>query len=98
MRVRREDEERQKKILEERYRMWNDHEQNVITQLIELCKKPEFAFAAFDNEHLPEEFDGSVKPDFLIAFINQYVVFDAKASRSENFQNSITTNVKKTAE
>ena len=97
-RVRREDEERQKKMIEERDRMWNDHEQNVITQLLDLCKKPEFAFPAFDNDHLPEEFDGSVKPDFLIAFLNQYVVFDAKASRSENFQNYITTNVKKTAE
>lgn len=98
VRVRREDDERQKRMLEERDRMWNDHEQNVLTRLIELCKKPEFSFAAFDNDHLPEEFDGSVKPDFLISFLNQYIVFDAKASRSENFQNYITTNVKKTAE
>ena len=98
VRVRREDEDRQKRMIEERDRMWNDHEQNVLARLIELCKKPEFAFTAFDNDHLPEEFDGSVKPDFLISFLNQYIVFDAKASRSENFQNYITTNVKKTAD
>src|SRR3989344_3967156 len=98
VRVRREDDERQKKMLEERDRLWNEHEQKVILQLLELCKKPETSFAGFDNAHLPEEFDGSVKPDFLIAFLGQYVIFDAKASRSENFQNYISTNVKKTAE
>jgi len=96
MRVRREDEERQKKILEERDRMWNDHEQTVVAYLADLCSKPEYAFQAFDNTNLPGEFDGSFKPDFLIEFLGQYIIFDAKISRSENFQNYISDQVKKT--
>jgi hypothetical protein len=69
----------------------------VIHELKELCAQPEHAFASFDNTNLPDGFDGSLKPDFMISFLNQYVVFDAKVSRSENFQNYIATNAKKTA-
>ncbi|HLC75650.1 MAG TPA: hypothetical protein VJB82_00825 [Candidatus Peribacterales bacterium] len=98
MRIRHDDEERLQKMLEERDRLWNDHEQNVLASLIDLCKKPETSFAWFDNKNLPDGFDGSVKPDFMIAFLKQYIVFDAKVSRSDNFQNYISTNVKKTAE
>jgi hypothetical protein len=96
-RIRREDEERQQRELEERDRMWNEHEQSVISYLSDLCSKPEFSFSSFENTNLPEGFDGSFKPDFLIDFLGQYVIFDAKVSRSDNFQNYISDQVKKTA-
>ncbi|MDA1208734.1 MAG: hypothetical protein O2904_01735 [bacterium] len=95
-RVRREDEERQQSIMEERDRQWNEHEISVASLLRDLCKKREFQFDGFDNTNLPNGFDGSFKPDFLIEFLGQYIIFDAKVSRSDNFQNYVTTQVKST--
>ncbi len=88
-----------KKIAEdERDRLWNDHEVTVISALTDLCKQPHLQFRAYSNNHLPEDFDGSLKPDFLIDFLGQYVVFDAKVSKSQNLQTYIDDQVKKTAE
>ena len=97
LRVRREDEERKARELAERDRTWNDHEQNVIALLGDLCKKPQFGFETYDNTNLPEGFHGKLKPDFMIGFLNQYVVFDAKVSRSQDLQNYVKDAVKKTA-
>jgi len=97
-RVIREDEERIQQEIEERDRMWNDHENNVHSLLSSLCKMQEHSFDSFDNNNLPEGFDGSLKPDFLIEFLGQYVIFDSKISRrADNIQTYITDNVKKTA-
>lgn len=96
-RVRREDEERRARELAERDRMWNEHEQAVIFRLTELCKKPEFGFTCYSNNDLPPGFDGSLKPDVLIEFLSQFIVFDAKVSHSENFSNYVRDQVQKTA-
>lgn len=96
-RVRREDAERKALELAERDRLWNEHEQNVIARIQELCKRPECGLRCFDNVHLPEGFDGSFKPDVLVEFLGQYVIFDAKISRSENFANYVRDQVQKTA-
>lgn len=96
-RVRHEDEERQRKDLEERDRQWAEHEMNVIALLTELCKKPQHAFVSYDNNNLPEGFHGNLKPDFLISFLDQYVIFDAKISKAMNLQVYIDDQVKKTA-
>ena len=98
MRVQREDEERLRMEEEERDRIWNDHEVNVIAQLRELCKRPEYHFTCYDNADLPAGFDGSLKPDFLIEFLGQYVIFDAKVSKAKNLQTYIGDAVKKTAD
>ena len=95
-RVIREDEERKKQELEERDRMWNEHEHVVVSQLTDLCAKPQLKFTTYDNTNLPDDFDGSIKPDFLIDFLGQYIIFDAKISRSDNFQNYIKTQVQST--
>ncbi|MCD6109857.1 hypothetical protein J7J83_03815 [bacterium] len=97
-RVRREDEERDKKEKEERDRMWAEHEKNVKYQLSELCKLPEYNYQTYDNNNLPDGFGGKFKPDFMIEFLGQYVIFDAKVSRSDNLQNYVSTNVKSTIE
>ncbi len=97
LRVRREDEERQKQLIEERDRMWGEHEENVQALLTELCKKPETAFESFSNTNLPAEFDGSLKPDFMIEFLGQYIIFDAKVTRSQDVNVYIKDQVKKTA-
>lgn len=96
-RIRREDEERVQKEIEERDRMWNEHENAVISTLNEICRSPEYNFKTFDNTNLPEGFDGSLKPDFMIDFLDQYIIFDAKSSRSDNLQTYLNDNVKKTA-
>lgn len=97
-RVIREDEERLQVQEEERDRLWNDHENDVIAVLNDLCKQPHLQFSTYSNNNLPEDFDGSLKPDFLIDFLGQYVVFDAKVSKAENLQIYIDDQVKKTAD
>ncbi|MBT4936457.1 hypothetical protein HON22_00920, partial [Candidatus Peregrinibacteria bacterium] len=96
-RVRREDEERLEKLEEERNRIWNEHENVSIAKMKEVCIKPELTFSYFENTSLPETFDGSLKPDFLVEFLGQYIIFDAKMSRSANLQNYIADQVKSTA-
>ncbi len=87
-----------KRAEEERDRLWNDHENTVVSTLIDLCKQPHLQFRSYTNNNLPEDFDGSLKPDFLIDFLGQYVVFDAKISKAQNLQTYIDDQVKKTAE
>jgi cob(I)alamin adenosyltransferase len=79
-RIRREDEEEQKKVLEQKTKIWNEHENLVISRLKEVCQKPEVGFNFFENTNLPPEFDGNFKPDFLVEFLGQYIYFDAKFS------------------
>ena len=96
-RVIKEDEDRLKKESEERDRMWAEHEIKVVSHLTDLCNQPQFAFSSYDNNNLPEGFHGSLKPDFMIDFLDQYVVFDAKVSEAKNLQIYINDQVKKTA-
>ncbi len=97
-RVIREDEERQKQALETRDRIWAEHENTVVSLLSDICKKPQYQFTTYDNNDLPEGFDGKFKPDFMIDFLGQYIVFDAKVSRSQDIKIYIREQVKKTAE
>jgi len=99
IRIQREDEESQKIILDEKNRKWNDHENEVIYLLKDICKKPELDFSFFDNTNLPVKFDGRLKPDFMIEFLGQYIIFDAKkSSKPENIKTYIAEQVKKSAE
>lgn len=97
-RIVREEEENRHHAEEERDRIWAEHENAVVAQLLDLCKQPQLQFTSFTNKNLPEEFDGSLKPDFLIEFLGQYVIFDAKASKAQSLQTYIDDAVKKTAE
>jgi hypothetical protein len=98
-RVIREEEERQKKALEERDRLWANHEISVVAALTDLCKLPTLSFTSFTNTNLPDGFDGTLKPDFMIEFLGQYIVFDAKVSRAKNgIRGYIDDQVKKTVE
>ncbi|MDD5056134.1 MAG: hypothetical protein PHZ00_07780 [Candidatus Peribacteraceae bacterium] len=97
-RIIREEEESRHRMEEERDRIWAEHENAVVAQLLDLCKHPQLQFPSFTNKNLPEEFDGSLKPDFLIEFLGQYVIFDAKASKAQSLQTYIDDAVKKTAE
>lgn len=96
-RIRREDEERLQHEKDERNRVWAEHEESVKMQLTELCKTPQYAFQYYDNNNLPVDFGGRFKPDFLIEFLEQYVIFDAKVSESD-LQSYINGNVKSTVE
>lgn len=97
-RVIREDEERRARELEERDRLWNDHENTVVSILTDLCKTPLLNFTSYSNTNLPEGFDGSLKPDFMIEFLGQYVIFDAKVSKAKSLQTYVNDQVKKTVE
>lgn len=95
-RVIREDEEKRRLLEEQRDRVWAEHEISVIALMADLCKQPSFAFTAFTNTVLPEGFDGSLKPDFMIEFLGQYVIFDAKVSKAKSMKAYIDDQVKKT--
>ncbi|PIP65494.1 hypothetical protein COU77_04225 [Candidatus Peregrinibacteria bacterium CG10_big_fil_rev_8_21_14_0_10_49_16] len=95
-RVQREDDERRQKQLEEWDHMWKEHEDSVKSLIFDLCKKPDFNFVAYDSNNLPEGFYGKLKPDCMIAFLEQYVIFDAKISSSKNLQTYINDQVKST--
>lgn len=93
-RIRREDEQLQANILAEQARIWNDHEQMVISHLREVCQKPSMGFTLHDNTTLPSLFT-KLKPDAVIPFLSQYVLFDAKKSKS--IRTYIADQVKSTA-
>ena len=78
--------------------MWANHENHVIATLTDLCKQPQFGFTAYTNTNLPEGFDGSLKPDFLVEFLDQYIIFDAKISKAKSLQTYVNDQVKKTVE
>ena len=45
---------------------------------------------AFDSRGFStEDFIGKFKPDVVISFLNQYVIFDAKVSKAENLNTYI---------
>lgn len=98
MRVRREDEEGRRQEEEERDRMWKEHEQTVLSLLVDLCKRPDCLFKTYTNKNLPVELDGSLEPDFMIELLGQYVIFDAKVSKAKNLQVYINDTVKKTVQ
>jgi len=81
---------------ENRNRVWAMHEQESILRMKDVCSKPEYAFFSFDNTNLPDEFDQTLKPDFMIEFLEQYIIFDAKLSKSTNLQTYIQNQVKST--
>lgn len=97
-RVKSEESERKRQEEEERDRLWAEHENLVKANLAELCKKPEFSFQSYDNTNLPEDLDSKIEPDFMINFLDEYVVFDAKKSKSNNLQNYISNQVKDTVQ
>jgi hypothetical protein len=66
---------------ENRDRIWNEHENSALSKLREICQKPEIGFQFFENTNLPENFDLKIKPDFLVDFLGQFLIFDAKKSR-----------------
>ena len=98
LRIRAEDAEKLRKEEEERDRIWAEHELSTIGRLTELCKAPECNFVYYSNTELPAEFDGSLKPDFMIELLGQYVIFDAKASKAKSLQIYINDTVKKTVQ
>ena len=81
-RVQKQDEEIQKKREENFARIWNDHENMVLAELKKVTNRRECRFVLFENTNLPDEFSGNLKPDAMISFLNQYIIFDAKKSKN----------------
>lgn len=94
IRIQREDAEEQKKLFDEKDRIWNDHENLTLARLREACQRPSIGFSFYDNTNLPSDFT-KLKPDFMIDFLEQYIVFDAK--KSKDIRNYISEQVKSTA-
>jgi hypothetical protein len=98
-RVIREDEEKRIELQDARDRLWKEHEDKVISRLAELCKLPRYNFTVFTNQNLPEGFEGIIEPDFMIEFLDQYIIFDAKLSKKpENMNTYIKNAVKETVQ
>lgn len=99
-RVRKQDDDRKIQYEEMRNRVWVEHENKVLSLLREVCQKPSLSFAFFENTNLPEGFEGKFKPDFLVEFLGQYIIFDAKMTKPDSnnpLQNYIKAQVKSTA-
>ena len=93
--IRIEDEEREK-TEELQYTKWVNHEKNVIFSIQNICKNTDINFQYFDNTNLPIDFSSQLKPDCMVKFLDQYIIFDAK--KSKNPQTYIANQVKLTAE
>ncbi len=89
--------ERQQQEAENRDRQWALHEQETVKLIRELAGRGDLYFPCYDNTSLPEGFDQSLKPDVLIRFLDQYVIFDAKLSKSQNLQAYLLQQAKTTA-
>ena len=93
-----EEQQRRRRSEEEnRNRLWALHEQETLRRFRELCGRSELYFPCYDNSTLPDDFDASLKPDAMIRFLDQYVIFDAKHSSSQNLQGYIAGQVQLTA-
>jgi hypothetical protein len=66
----------------------------ILSRLRETCHKSNIGFTLYDNTTLPPLFT-KFKPDAVIPFLSQYVVFDAKKSKS--IRTYIADQVKSTA-
>jgi hypothetical protein len=93
-RVIRLEEEKRLREEEERDRMWAVHEQESIARMREVCQKQSLGFPFYDANNLPEGFDAALKPDFMVDFLGQFIIFDAKVSKSTNLASYIKSQVK----
>ena len=93
-RIRRQDEQEQISLREEQARIWNDHEQMVLARLREACERSSLGFTLYENTNLPSIFT-KLKPDAVVSFLGQYIIFDAKKSKS--IRTYIAEQVKSTA-
>lgn len=99
LRVRREDEERAEQVLADKTRIWNDHENTVVATVQRVALKPEFGFEVFGNNNLPSDWiNTGFKPDVLVSFLGQYIIFDAKFSDQKSPSQYFRDQVKKTAQ
>lgn len=90
-RILEEEKEKQRKETEALSHIWKEHEDKVIAKLTELCQRQDISFMFHDNKNLPSDWDGKLKPDFMLQFLGQYLIFDAKLSQSpEGLQNYIS--------
>ena len=96
IRLRKEDEQRQKEEEANRTRIWNEHEKYSLKQMKSICDKEGVNLKYFDNDNLPNDFGTKFKPDFLVELVEQYVIFDAKISKADNINTYIADQVKKT--
>ncbi len=92
-----EQRQRRQQEQENRDRQWALHEQQTLSLLRELTSRNDLYFPFYDNTQLPEDFDQGLKPDSMIRFLDQYVIFDAKLSKSQNLQAYLASQAKQTA-
>jgi hypothetical protein len=80
-----------------RDKIWSKHEDDVVSALADMCRREDLLLDFYTNNNLPRDFSGSFKPDFVLNFDGQYLIFDAKSSRSSNLESYLSEQVKKTA-
>lgn len=95
MRIRKEDEKDKQEKIENRNRIWKEHENIAISKMTEICQKRNFNF--YRNENLPVWFTWKFKPDFMVEFLWKYIIFDAKTSISADLNTYIKAQFKSTA-
>ena len=95
VRLQKNDEIQKQKILDRRDKIWTEHENSTLAKLRDAAQKLSFNF--FENAAPPPELE-NLRPDFCVEFLEQFLIFDAKTSKSkENLQNYLSENAKLTA-
>ena len=96
-RVRKEDEMKQEQEKENRSRIWNDHEIKSLDFMKDICKKEDIQLSCYSNTKPPPDFPTNLKPDFTVKIMDQYVIFDAKFSKSSKINIYLKDQVQKSA-
>lgn len=96
-RLQAEERERLRLAEENRSRLWKEHEAIVQARLRDICKNPAYAYPVWSNDDLPEAFI-KFKPDCLVEFRDQYLLFDAKKTSEKNPNTYIKGQVEKTVD
>ena len=81
--------------------LWNDFELSAVGQMKLICDRDTIALASYDNTNLPPSFDGKLKPDMIVGFLGQYIIFDAKSNKVDSknsLMNYLKDQAKKTAD
>ena len=96
-RVEKEEKEKRIEAEKDRDRIWSQHEERSLIFMKEVCEKKDIALPCYSNTDTPPDFPATLKPDFMIKLLDQYVIFDAKLSKSSNINKYIKDQVKKSS-
>ncbi len=98
-RLRLAEEAKQQALMENKQRIWDDHEKHVVAHCAGICAEATVKLPMKDNQNVPEGF-GTLKPDVAVRVLGKWLVIDAKSSTAKrgDMTTYLRTEAKKAAE